>query len=157
LSASWPYFFNARVLPVTSPAASGSDGDQRYSCRIVWQQYPIWVRRTCIYVQLVLGLIVPFAVVSGTNTLLVIRLRRRLLCRLRQSPGPVPPTSSRPVTTATAAAVEVSINSTSIHRAGRTSSTIATGTFSALTKQFRSKPKRRHMRVNMVDPSSPPG
>jgi hypothetical protein len=85
LVASWPYLIHARVSAGPST---------RLSCRLEWQQYPVLVRRVWIYSQLVLGLIVPFAVVVGANALLVIRLRRRLLYRLRSPDRSVSSTSN---------------------------------------------------------------
>lgn len=79
LIASWPYLINARTSSVSAGSVS------RLSCRLEWQQYPVVVRRTWIYSQLVLGLIVPFVVVVGANALLVYRLKQRLLVR-RRSP-----------------------------------------------------------------------
>jgi len=77
LAASWPYLIHAR----TSTVISGSSS--RLSCRLEWKQYPVNMRRAWIYSQLVLGLVVPFAVVVSANVLLVFRLKRRLLFRVR--------------------------------------------------------------------------
>jgi len=80
LLACVPYFAHARTVV-------GHFG--RLSCRLDWPQILQGSgRRAWTYSQLVVGLAVPFVVIAGANSLLVVRLRQRMtvaLARRRRS------------------------------------------------------------------------